>query len=247
MSTERQVEANRRNAERSTGPRTQNGKSRSAANALRHGLTAKQIVLFDEKPTDFNAFRTSLLHKLNPNGDLEEVLAERIVVDSWRRRRIPVLEATLYKSSHNEDPNEEDYADEIATWSLRNCGEAFANLWRHEAALDRSFSRSLHELQRLQAMRAGEQIAPPAVVDVDVNLSDDRAPNPEPILQNERRAAEPVSARGEPNATITDDKEVQLSPGLTRSQKAQLRQAGWSDDDIAKMKPEELHKVLDLL
>jgi len=57
--------------------------------------------------------------------------------------------------------------------------ETFANLWRHEAALSRSWSRSLHELQRLQAIRAGERIAAPAVVDIDVSIGQDAAVNPE--------------------------------------------------------------------
>jgi hypothetical protein len=161
MSSERQVEANRQNAQRSTGPRTPKGKARVASNALKHGLTGKQLVLFDENPKDFYAFRVGLLNELNPIGDLEGVLAERIVIDSWRLRRVPVLEATLYKSSHYDDPSEEDIASEVATWSLRNCTETFANLWRHEAALHRSFSRSLHELQRLQAIRVGERVAAP--------------------------------------------------------------------------------------
>lgn len=241
MSSERQIEANSRNAQFSTGPRTPNGKSRSARNALRHGLTAKQVVLFDENPKDFDAFRADLLNELNPDGALEGVLAERIVIDSWRLRRIPALEATLYKSSHNDDPSEEDCADEVPTWSLRTCPEAFANLWRHEAALNRSFSRSLHDLQRLQAMKAGEWVPPPAVMDVDVSTNG--APNPEAILQNEPLFPKPASATVELNATTMDDKEVRLS----NSRKAQLRQAGWSDDDIAKMKPEEVRKILGLL
>ena len=134
-----------------------------------------------------------------------------------------------------------------ATWSPKIAGrpsQIYGDTRRHSIE---SFSRSLHELQRLQAMRAGELIAPPAVVDVDVNLSHHRAPNPQPILQNEPPARSPYQPGSSPNATITDDKKVQLSSGLTRSQKARLRKLGWSDDDIAKMKPEELHKILELL
>jgi hypothetical protein len=55
--------------------------------------------------------------------------------------------------------------------------DAFANLWRHEAALSRSWSQSLH--QRLQAKRAGERVPAPAAVDVDVNINGNEAVNPE--------------------------------------------------------------------
>jgi hypothetical protein len=78
---------------------------------------------------------------------------------------------------------------------------------------------------------------------MDVDVSTNGAPNPGAILQNEPLSPKPVSATVELNATTMDDKKVRLS----NSEKAQLRQAGWSDDDIAKMKPEEVRKILGLL
>jgi hypothetical protein len=119
MSSERQIEANRRNAQLSTGPRTPDGKSRVASNALKHGLSGKQMVLPGEDPSEFDAFRSDLITDLAPQGALEEILAEKIVADAWRLRRIPQFEAALYhredrqakvddarreKSSHETDP-----------------------------------------------------------------------------------------------------------------------------------------------
>ena len=57
MVSDRQMEANKQNAQRSTGPCTADGKARVALNALKHGLTGKQIVLPDEDPEDFDAFK----------------------------------------------------------------------------------------------------------------------------------------------------------------------------------------------
>jgi hypothetical protein len=219
MSTRKQMEANRRNAQRSTGPRTADGKARVASNALTHGLTAKQIILRNENPRDFEAFRISLMNDLNLKGALQEVLGERIVIDSWRLRRVPVLEAALYKSSASADRDQ----SLVPIWSLENSAETFGSLWRHEAALHRSFLRSLYELQRLQAMRAGEWVPAPTFVDVNVNTGRDGAPDPEPILQNELSCPESVSARVEPDATATNDKKAQISFFITTSQKAQLR------------------------
>ena len=182
MSSERQIEANRKNAQLSTGPRTVDGKARVASNALKHGLTGKQIVLPNESPEDFDAFRVGLLSELSPNGELEGILAERIVIDAWRLRRVPVLEATLYRRGEQfeiEAGSGEADPSVIATQSLGRYSETFANLWRHEAALSRSWSRTLHELQRLQAIRAGERVPAPAAVDVDVSINGNGLVNPE--------------------------------------------------------------------
>jgi hypothetical protein len=122
MSTERQIDANRRNSQLSTGPRTAEGKSRVGRNALKHGLTARLVVLPHENPREFNAFRRDLLRYLGPQSAFEELLAENIVIDLWRLRRVPVLEATLYsRGAEQESPLElmrrlareaEDYIEE---------------------------------------------------------------------------------------------------------------------------------------
>ena len=59
-----------------------------------------------------------------------------------------------------------------------------SNLERYETTLSRSWLRTLHELQRLQAIRAGERIPTPAAVDVEVSINGNGAVNPEVILQN---------------------------------------------------------------
>lgn len=65
-STDRQIAANRLNAQRSTGPRTPAGKAKVSVNALRHGLTAREVILPNENPDDFDAFRAELLTSLAP-------------------------------------------------------------------------------------------------------------------------------------------------------------------------------------
>ena len=237
MSSERQIEANRQNAQRSNGPRSADGKARVALNALTHGLTAKQAVSPDENAKDFEVFQRGLLSALDPHDELEGALAERIVIDAWRLRRVARLESAIYRRGHQESiiKKQEDEVrryeypdmDRLMEMDLRRAkmGKAdrqahahasaklkesrsalddasvrmtmvferysgtFEQLSRHEAALYRSFFRNLHELQRLQAMRAGERVTPPAVVDVDINvrqkgIGQDGAANPDEILQN---------------------------------------------------------------
>jgi hypothetical protein len=93
MASEAQIEANRRNALFSTGPRTADGKSVSRGNALRHGLAAHQVVAFDERHADFAAFYDDMRVALAPADAFEEALVERIAIASWRLRRVWRAEA----------------------------------------------------------------------------------------------------------------------------------------------------------
>jgi hypothetical protein len=208
MSSERQIEANRLNAQRSTGPRSPEGKQRVGLNALKHGLTARQIVIPTEDPTEFEAFREAFWRDLDPQGALEEVVVAKITVDAWRLRRIPWLEAALHRRAFQESIIEElieavssyentrthfipasdqeayaaakaklkdarlklnESAELRVTRALENQLHPLANLQRHEETMARSMLRMLHELQRLQAMRAGEPVVAPAVLDVNIN------------------------------------------------------------------------------
>lgn len=95
MASEKQIAANRRNAQASTGPRTGPGKARVAQNAVQHGLTAERVILPGEDPGDFQQFRDELWNALAPCGALEEVLAATVVAQAWRQRRIVRLDAAL--------------------------------------------------------------------------------------------------------------------------------------------------------
>ena len=102
MVSKRQLEANRLNARRSSGPRTQEGKKRARMNALRHGLTAKNIVIGDEDPKEFEELRAKLEHDLQPKTALEGELLERLAGLLWRLRRVPAIEAAIVKARQDE-------------------------------------------------------------------------------------------------------------------------------------------------
>jgi hypothetical protein len=199
MANETQIRANQENAKRSTGPRSPEGKQRVALNALKHGLTGKQVVLYNENPEDF-------------------------VADAWRLRRVPLLEAAMHACIkedrdliHVRRKLEELRESAIATAKaeakakayegtmlkvqlpmeqilplqaaekelLSNSGDAsfeiirtlrlhadnFENLSRREEALAKSMLRSLNELERIQRRRAGETVPAPAALNVDVNVN----------------------------------------------------------------------------
>ena len=93
MATAAQIEANRRNAQKSTGPRTAAGKEVVAQNAMRHGLCAERVVVLDERAEDYAAFAAGIPTALAPADEYETALAERIVQCEWRLRRAWRMEA----------------------------------------------------------------------------------------------------------------------------------------------------------
>ena len=87
MATEAQTIANRQNAQKSTGPRTPEGKAAVSQNAVKHGLLARHTVITSETQADFDLHRDRILADLDPLRATESVLAERIVSLSWRLKR----------------------------------------------------------------------------------------------------------------------------------------------------------------
>jgi hypothetical protein len=92
MATEAQTSANRSNAQKSTGPRTPEGKAVVGQNAVKHGLLAREVVIKGEDPQAFALYREGILEELAPAGRVESMLAERIVGLSWRLRRAERLQ-----------------------------------------------------------------------------------------------------------------------------------------------------------
>jgi hypothetical protein len=96
MASSRQIDANRRNAQKSTGPRTGEGKRKVALNALKHGLLSRHVVLPNEDETEFEDFTHRLRGALGPVGELEEMLVGSIAASAWRLRRVIRVERGLF-------------------------------------------------------------------------------------------------------------------------------------------------------
>jgi len=88
MATKAQIIANRRNAQKSTGPRSQKGRAAISQNAVKHGLLTRKDVICSESQADFDLYRRRILDELAPDTPMECTLAERIVSLSWRLKRI---------------------------------------------------------------------------------------------------------------------------------------------------------------
>ncbi len=129
----------------STGPKTDTGKATSSRNALRHGLTAKQIVLPGEDPAEYEALRDSLTLAHQPAEGLESIVIDQIAQCVWRLNRARRMEA--------------DTLEEQLTRPAGESGNELDKVLRYMAAIERELHRSVRELTNLQSTRCRNQTA----------------------------------------------------------------------------------------
>jgi hypothetical protein len=98
MSSLKQIEANRCNALKSTGPTTPEGKERSRRNALHHGLTAETVIAALEDSEDYEAFEAAVISDYDAESAVERELVLRLASVLWRLRRATGIETTLFNS-----------------------------------------------------------------------------------------------------------------------------------------------------
>jgi hypothetical protein len=97
MTSFRRIEANRRNARKSTGPITQEGKQRSRCNAVRHGLTAETVIAALEDAQDYEAFEATIIADYDAQSAVERELVLRLASLLWRLRRATTMETGLFE------------------------------------------------------------------------------------------------------------------------------------------------------
>jgi hypothetical protein len=98
MATQSQINANRKNAQKSTGPRTEEGKEAVSQNATKHGLCSCKNVIRCESQDEYNLFHDEMIADLSPVGAMEFMFAERIVNLSWRLKRTEVYQNAVIES-----------------------------------------------------------------------------------------------------------------------------------------------------
>ncbi len=98
MSSLKQIEANRRNALKSTGPTTPEGKERSRRNAVRHGLTAETVIAALEDSKDYRGFEAAVIADYDAQSAVERKLVLRLASVLWRLRRATGIETALFEA-----------------------------------------------------------------------------------------------------------------------------------------------------
>jgi hypothetical protein len=143
----RRTIANRENGAKSKGPTTEEGKSRISQNAMKHGLYAKKNVVIPlDDQEEFEPFHESMIEHFQPTDPLQRNLVDRIIMCSWRLRRINTLEALLLS------PSSEGYSRFPQT-NYRGLEDSnhLINLTKYEATVERSLYQALDTLTRLQS------------------------------------------------------------------------------------------------
>src|SRR5260370_34494101 len=105
MSTDRQIEANRLNAQKSTGPTTPEGRAAVRLNGLKHGLCAETIVVPGEDPAEFEAMLDAYRAEYQPATPSAEFLVRQLAMADWLLMRLHRIEAAFYNLRHQEFDN----------------------------------------------------------------------------------------------------------------------------------------------
>jgi hypothetical protein len=152
---------NRLNAQNSTGPRTAEGKARSAMNALSHGLTAISPLLPSEDRADYDRHLQGLLDEYKPKGPTETLLVHELADTAWRAKRIPALEAGILSleappGSINTDLPNLDAALAV-TEALRRQERLLIALSVHGNRLSRQLHATLDKLRHIQSERIQQE------------------------------------------------------------------------------------------
>ena len=177
MSTKSQIKANRQNAQKSTGPKTNEGKAAVSQNAIKHGLFAAEAVISGENQADYEAFHDQYLAELLPVGMAESVLAERVISLSWRLRRaermqnqsidvvIALAETDPWQAMQREKTIEAQNPraggfDLLLGWATKNDfsnSRIIERLMLYERRIESSMIRMMKELKRFQVIRRIEK------------------------------------------------------------------------------------------
>jgi hypothetical protein len=158
MSTLQQIEANRLNAQKSTGPRSAEGKAAVRFNALKSGIDAQSQVIPGEDPAALAALAAEYHDRYQPATPEVRALVDTLVTAEWLQRRFRTLEAQLFQFNITRFIREEKGLQAAQAYD-RDSG-TFDRLQRRINAVERSYHRALVALQKIES--SAPQPAPPA-------------------------------------------------------------------------------------
>ncbi|MGD0500588.1 MAG: hypothetical protein ABSC23_19375 [Bryobacteraceae bacterium] len=156
MATLRQIEANRLNAQKSSGPRSVEGKAVSRMNALKTGIDAKSNVIPGEDPDALEALAAEYHERFRPSAPEQRFLVDSLVASEWMLRRLRKVEAQLWQSEMEEGLRRQRLNEKWPLGALfTRAMTDFNRLQRRIDSADRIYHRALEKLERLQVATAG--------------------------------------------------------------------------------------------
>ncbi len=152
----------RTNGAKSTGSKPPEGLQKSAQNALRHGLTAKSLVLGNESQTKFDELMEAFIRKFQPQDEVELELVTEMVAARWRLRRVWLIQTAAIDLQMDRMAPEIERQFKVITHptqlslavtTMANEEKSLQLLLRYETTYSRAFGRALKTLEKLQKTR----------------------------------------------------------------------------------------------
>ena len=188
-----QAMANRRNAMKSTGPRTPEGKASSSQNRLAHGLCSSTLLIRGESQADFDALQSEIVAAYRPGTPEEQMLTDQLAEAQWRLNRARRVEAKtlnmlvedsfnyLHEENAEGEPvtSDPDQLIAISFASIPN-DAIYRNMQRYVTAIERGHQRCLKNLHHAQEKRRSLPPPPPVQPDPEiVKVATANSPLPE--------------------------------------------------------------------
>jgi hypothetical protein len=185
MATAAQIAANRANAQKSTGPRTAEGKAASSANALKSGIYAQSLIIRGEDPAELEALRDDFYAAHQPESAGERALVDTLVHSEWILRRLRKCEAQLWEAALPSMDSPKDRRQTPLSSAFIDAEFMFTPLQRSISAAERAFHRALAGLERLRKSRALPKPADVEASSAKLASFPQSAPDPAPVLPAE--------------------------------------------------------------
>jgi len=184
MATEKQIQANRENAKKSTGPRTDEGKHRVSRNGLKHGLLSTVCVIPGESPADYDKHLSKFQEQYWPSNPFEHALVRQMADAEWRLQRISRLQAAYLTSAvanrrdhHNEYRAEKALPDQeqLVGTVMQTSAADIDRFARYEVQLQRVFTNAFKQLMAFRDRLENDRELRNAQTELDRDPSE---PNP---------------------------------------------------------------------
>jgi hypothetical protein len=195
MATKKQIDANRLNSRKSTGPRTPHGKAHSSMNALRTGIDAETHLIPGELPAQLNTLREEYFDRYHPVTPAQRMYVDTLIDCEWLLRRLRKVEASIWKEGANDGA---PMTAEEMSRCFRHTGEHFARLQRRIDSTQRNYRRALDQLERLQAAEAPELERDPVPATAQRQTANPENGFVPPTLMRSRNPAATLPSPGAP-------------------------------------------------
>ena len=151
MPSQKQIEANRLNAQKSTGPRTPAGKAKSRFNALKAGIDAGAEAIPGEDPDDLRALRADYYDRFTPDRPEQWALVDALIANDWLLRRLRKIEGQLWKQQVAKEREWSSFKPGTPlACALSSVENSLTRLQRRMDSADRAYNRALNQIRRLQ-------------------------------------------------------------------------------------------------